>query len=78
MPAAKKKKINAKLTSNYTVINVEGKDKKKHIIAVNCPYGNPDKTYEEAARLAYRSFGKRRVYPRVAPTLHQSENAGNG
>ena len=32
------RKINVKLTSNYMVINVERKDKKKHIIAVNCPY----------------------------------------
>ena len=32
-----RKEINDKLTSNYTVINVE-KWKGKHIIAVNCPY----------------------------------------
>ena len=33
----KEEKKFAKLTSNYTVINVE-KGKKKHIIAVNLPY----------------------------------------
>jgi hypothetical protein len=32
------KGINAKLTSNYTVINVKKWKKKKRIIAVNCPY----------------------------------------
>ena len=34
-----RKEINAKLTSNYTVINVEEREgDNKHIIAVNCPY----------------------------------------
>ena len=33
-----KKKINDKLTANYTVINVERKERKKRVITINCPY----------------------------------------
>jgi len=34
----REEKINDKLTANYTVINVERKERKKRVITINCPY----------------------------------------